>query len=182
MQEPMLERARALIDGARSRGQLKRDGAAIDADPRLRDAVIAAARAAGNPLPPQAADWPGKRLLRRARARDVQAQQRTTPIARDEAFTCAHCGLDVPAHGRTARDHCPACLRSLHVDVVPGDRAAGCGGLLDPIGLVGSPHAPRIRYRCRRCGAERVNQAILDGAPPDDWAAVIAVSSSAGPA
>lgn len=128
-------------------------------------------------LPDDAVDWPAKRLLRRARGREEEARRRTNPVARDEAFVCAHCGLDVPPHGRTARDHCPRCLRSLHVDVVPGDRAAGCGGLLDPYELERRGDDLRIRYRCRRCGAVKVNRALLDGDPPDDWGALLRVGA-----
>lgn len=163
------------------RGELKRCAAQIDADRGLREVVIKLALRRGVELPDEAQDWPGKRLLRWARGRAQAAQVRSTPIARDEPFVCAHCGLAVPAHGRTARDHCPACLRSLHVDVVPGDRAAGCGGLLDPTRLESRGGQHRIIYRCRRCGAERVNRAILDGEVPDDWGAITRLSKGEVP-
>jgi len=32
-----------------------------------------------------------------------------------------------------------------------------------------------IHYRCRSCGHEGVNQALVDGDPPDDWDQVIAL-------
>ena len=175
----MRERARELLDAAVGRGALKRLAAALDAEPGLREAVLAEARRRGVILPDEAESWPAKRLLRRARGRDVEAQVRTTPIHRDEAFTCAHCGADVEPHGRTARDHCPRCLRSMHVDVVPGDRAADCGGVLDPVGAEQSGGGGwRLRYRCRRCGQERVNQVILDGDDPDDWGLVTQLAAS----
>ena len=60
---------------------------------------------------------------------------RTNPIRRDAPFTCAHCGAGGAIGGARVRDHCPGCLRSLHVDRVPGDRAASCGGILDPVDL-----------------------------------------------
>jgi hypothetical protein len=173
-------RARDLLDRRFSRGELKRLASALDRDPALREAVIAEAVRRGAAPPDGAAGWPGKRVLRWARGRADEAQERTTPIARDEAFVCAHCGLAVPPHGRTARDHCPRCLRSAHVDVVPGDRAAGCGGVLDPVAVEGSSAAPRIRYRCRSCGAEKVNRAALDGDPPDDWRAIVALAAGEG--
>lgn len=176
-------RARDLLARARSRGDIKRLGAWLDeqADPGLRQAVVAAGRARGADLPEEAADWPGKRLIRAALAREEAARVATNPTARDEAFTCAHCGLDVPPHGRTARDHCPRCLRSLHVDVVPGDRASDCGGILDPIGLEVRAGASRLRFRCRRCGAEKVNRALADGVPPDDPVALALVSRGERP-
>jgi DNA-directed RNA polymerase subunit RPC12/RpoP len=93
-----------------------------------------------------------------------------------------HCGAVVEAHGRTARDHCPRCLHGLHVDVVPGDRASDCGGLLQPVGAEqAGGGAWKIRYRCRICGAERVNQAILDGDTPDAWSEITRLAASSGP-
>lgn len=173
------ERAAALLaatEGA-SRGLVKRLAEALDGDSGLRGAVIALGRRRGADLPAGAEAWPAKRVLRRCRAREADARERTNPIHRDEGFTCVHCGADVPPHGRTARDHCPHCLRSVHVDVVPGDRAAGCGGVLDPVGVEVRGDVAMIRYTCRTCGASRVNRAVRDGSPPDDWEAVIALGS-----
>ena len=52
-----------------------------------------------------------------------------------EAFTCRCCGRLVTPDGAASahRNHCPNCLTSLHVDVEPGDRAADCGGLMEPV-------------------------------------------------
>lgn len=176
----LVAEARALLDATGGRGAIKQLAAALEEDAALRWAVVEEGRRRGAQLPDEAVGWPAKKLLRRARARALDAQERTNPIARDEAFVCASCGRDVPPHGRTARDHCPYCLRSLHVDVVPGDRAAGCGGILDPVSAERRGDRIMLRYRCRRCGAERVNQAILDGAVPDDWEAVVQVSAGEG--
>ena len=41
----------------------------------------------------------------------------------DEDYICDVCGDEVKALGYTARDHCPNCLASKHVDINPGDRA-----------------------------------------------------------
>ena len=66
------------------------------------------------------------------------------------------------------RDHCPYCLRSLHVDDVPGDRAAGCGGILDPVDLRLEGRAGVvIEYRCRRCGLTHRNRAHPEDILPD---------------
>ncbi|MBN2801346.1 MAG: RNHCP domain-containing protein [Deltaproteobacteria bacterium] len=99
---------------------------------------------------------------------------------RDEAFTCLHCGAEVPPMGHTARDHCPHCLRSLHVDVVPGDRANPCGGLMDPVGVELAGERVTIHYRCRACGEQHRNKALLDGAQPDTWRAIVALSKGEG--
>lgn len=105
-------------------------------------------------------DAPVDKLLRRAQGRDAAAQVRKNPIARNEGFACAQCGEDVlPAPGSSVRNHCPRCLHSLHVDgPVPGDRAAGCGGVMVPVDREQRDGGWRIQQRCRRCGHERWNR------------------------
>lgn len=99
-----------------------------------------------------------ERLLRRARGADVAARVRRNPIHRNEAFTCAHCGHAVPPAPSGVRNHCPRCLRSLHVDgAVPGDRAADCGGVMHPVALE-TTGGLGVRQRCARCGHERMNR------------------------
>jgi len=176
----LADRARALLDAARRRSDAKRLAPQLDADPALREAVVAEARRRGVLLDDEAVHWPAKKLLRRARGAEEEARRRTNPVARDEAFACAHCGAEVAPARRTARDHCPRCLHSLHVDVVPGDRAAGCGGLLVPVDAVQKGDRFHLTYRCRRCGEVRHNRALLDVDDPDDWAALIALTARAG--
>jgi len=171
------DRARALIDAARTRGDIRRLAIELDADPALRAAVIAEGRRRGVVFGEDAASWSARRVLRRARGREATARLRTNPIARDEDFECAHCGAWVPAHGRTARNHCPACLCSLHVDEVPGDRASECGGLLEPVGVEMVGGHPVIGHRCRTCGAQRRVRAVLDGQMPDSWSRIAALSA-----
>ena len=79
-----------------------------------------------------------------------------------EDFTCEHC--DRPVRGNGYTNHCPHCLHSKHVDVNPGDRAASCGGLMEPV----AAGIERDRYfvvqRCRKCGKLHRNKV----APHDD--------------
>ncbi len=161
---------------ARTRGDIKRAGAWLEgqgADQRA--ALVARARARGVEIPAEWEALPGKKLLRLCLARADDAQVRTNPIPRDEACRCGHCGRDVPAGGRRPRDHCPWCLYSLHVDVVPGDRAEGCGGALVPV-TVGDGD---IGYRCDGCGALRRNRILDDVDPPDDPRALAACAARA---
>jgi uncharacterized C2H2 Zn-finger protein len=82
-----------------------------------------------------------------------------------EAFLCAHCGTTVPgeAPGTAQRNHCPACLRSLHVDVVVGDRRSLCAGVMDPISLwLRHGGELALLHRCRRCGVIRSNRIAGD--------------------
>ncbi len=165
-----------LTEAGAGRRALKRAAAALDAmEPGAKGALVALARERGVELPDEAAGWPGKRLLRRALAREEAARERSNPIRRDGAFTCGGCDAAVAPGGGRVRDHCPRCLRSLHVDVVPGDRAAGCGGLMDPTGLELRGGEAVIHYRCRRCGA-----AGRCRAHPDDDAVALAELSGRG--
>lgn len=87
-----------------------------------------------------------------------------------EDFTCSHCGKAVSGDGYT--NHCPACLWSRHVDIEPGDRRAGCGGMMRPIRLEGAADALRIVHRCEACGFERPNRTN----PKDDCEALLTVA------
>jgi len=81
---------------------------------------------------------------------------------RTEDFTCLACGSPVTGNGYT--NHCPACLWSRHVDNFPGDRAATCRGLMEPVGAELDHGAWVVIHRCTGCGAIKRNRA----APEDD--------------
>lgn len=71
----------------------------------------------------------------------------------DEEFTCLNCNFLVKPLKYTARDHCPNCLYSLHVDINPGDRNNICKGLLEPIGIEKNKKGDyKIIYKCKSCG------------------------------
>ena len=70
---------------------------------------------------------------------------------RDEDFTCEYCGREIKALGYTARDHCPYCLCSKHVDINPGDRLEQCHGRLVPIELEKHKDTYKIVYKCDKC-------------------------------
>ena len=78
------------------------------------------------------------------------------------------CGRPVVAAGAGSdhRNHCPNCLSSLHVDIEPGDRAAQCGGIMDPVGVwVRKNGEWAIIHRCRRCGHLSSNRVAADDNP-----------------
>ncbi len=79
-----------------------------------------------------------------------------------ENFTCGHCGQEVVGDGYT--NHCPVCLWSSHVDIHPGDRAALCKGLMEPVGLEVAGGAYDIIHRCIVCGYQKRNKT----GPQDD--------------
>ena len=73
-----------------------------------------------------------------------------------EDFNCEHCGFFVAGTGYT--NHCPQCLWSKHVDVNPGDRAASCGGLMEPFSISKSGDEFKVMQKCAKCGFERANR------------------------
>ena len=75
----------------------------------------------------------------------------------DENFICEHCGKEVKKAEYTARDHCPYCLYSKHVDINPGDRENTCRGLLKPIGVEKFKDTYKIIYKCEKCSQEHKN-------------------------
>ena len=55
----------------------------------------------------------------------------------NETFVCSCCGKTVVPTGAGSdhRNHCPYCLTSKHLDIDPGDRAADCGGAMEPVAV-----------------------------------------------
>ncbi|MCE5235295.1 MAG: RNHCP domain-containing protein [Clostridiaceae bacterium] len=92
----------------------------------------------------------------------------------DEPFTCRVCGREVRPLLYTARDHCPYCLCSLHVDNLPGDRMNGCGGVLRPVGVETHKGGYKLVYRCEDCGEVKRNKAASD----DDVNLIIRLSAN----
>jgi hypothetical protein len=93
-----------------------------------------------------------------------------------EDFRCLVCGTAVRGDGYT--NHCPNCLWSRHVDVQPGDRAAGCGGLMRPIALEARSHDTVLTHRCETCGHQRRNRT----AAADDEAVLLRLAAQAAQA
>ena len=111
----------------------------------------------------------------------MASRQERFRISRNEGFVCQHCGAAVrPSAGGSCRNHCPQCLWSKHVDVVPGDRASGCGGMMEPVAV--EEDARRgwmIVHRCTCCSAVRRNKAALDDpVQPDCFDALLDVTRS----
>ena len=75
----------------------------------------------------------------------------------DESFICEQCSKKVDKLTYTSRDHCPFCLYSKHVDIMPGDRENKCLGLLKPIGIEKFRDTYKIIYKCSICGQMHKN-------------------------
>lgn len=85
-----------------------------------------------------------------------------------DTFVCAFCGKSVSYEGAGSkhRNHCPHCLSSVHLDNVPGDRSANCGGIMDAIGVwVRKDGEWAIIHRCRSCGHLSSNRIAADDNP-----------------
>lgn len=91
----------------------------------------------------------------------------------DEKFTCEYCGNIVNKLNYTARDHCPYCLYSKHVDINPGDRLNPCHGLLKPIDIEKYKNTYKIIYKCLKC--HKIHKNIM--ANDDDYNIIIKLSS-----
>ena len=90
----------------------------------------------------------------------------------DEDFVCENCNKKVSKLNYSARDHCPNCLYSLHVDINPGDRANDCQGILKPIGIEKFKNSYKIIYKCEKCGQIKKNKIAND----DDMDLIIKLS------
>ena len=91
----------------------------------------------------------------------------------DEEFICENCGKYVSRLEYSARDHCPYCLYSKHVDINPGDRLNTCKGLLIPIDIEKFKNTYKIIYKCEKCNSIHKNIVSKD----DDIDKIIQLST-----
>lgn len=81
----------------------------------------------------------------------------------DNGFVCEWCGKTVSPLGYTSRDHCPYCLVSKHVDILPGDRSNDCGGHLIPYDVeISAKKGYVIHYKCDKCKQTHNNKSATD--------------------
>ena len=92
----------------------------------------------------------------------------------DEKFICENCNHLVEKLNYTARDHCPYCLYSKHLDINPGDRKNPCKGLLKPIGIEKYKNTYKIIYKCLNCNKLHKNIMAID----DNFEKIIELSSN----
>ncbi|MCD5380347.1 RNHCP domain-containing protein [Candidatus Gracilibacteria bacterium] len=84
----------------------------------------------------------------------------------NEGFECDNCSQKIIPHPTgSARNHCPVCLYSKHLDdVSPGDRNSECYGLMEPIGIDYKKNkGDMIKHKCTKC-----DKVILNQIAPDD--------------
>jgi DNA-directed RNA polymerase subunit RPC12/RpoP len=96
---------------------------------------------------------------------DKYAKEHRKMHNKDTQFVCRHCGRTVSAEapGTGHRNHCPRCLRSVHLDNKAGDRASSCGGIMEPIAIsVRKGREWVIIHRCTGCGTLKENRIAGD--------------------
>ena len=94
----------------------------------------------------------------------------------DEPFVCEVCHRKVEPLKVSARDHCPYCLCSKHVDINPGDRQNDCKGILKPISVDKYKDTYKIVYKCQKCNQLHRNIVAVD----DDFDRLLEVMKNVG--
>ena len=99
------------------------------------------------------------------------------------AFDSAACGDHVlPLDNGSYRNHCPHCLCSVHVDVIPGDRASDCLGVMRPVDVAyHSAKGFQIVHECAKCGHRQRNKVAVDCTQPDDLELIRQIQSANAP-
>lgn len=90
---------------------------------------------------------------------------------RNDGFICEYCQRSVPPLDVSCRNHCPFCLSSKHVDILPGDRANPCGGRLRAVSYeISSKKGLVLHFVCELCQAQTRNIAAHEAkTAPDDY-------------
>ena len=86
----------------------------------------------------------------------------------NDSFECENCGYLVEKHPEgSARNHCPKCLHSKHLDKdFPWDRKSDCHGLMKPVWQEMRKNKwTMIIHECQKCGKRMLNKL----APDDDF-------------
>ena len=84
----------------------------------------------------------------------------------NENFSCEHCWKQVEKHPEwSARNHCPYCLYSKHLDnESPWDRASNCLWIMSPVDIDYKKNKwNMIQHKCSKC-----RKTILNKVAPDD--------------
>ncbi|HAU33969.1 MAG TPA: RNHCP domain-containing protein [Lysinibacillus sp.] len=94
----------------------------------------------------------------------VLEEEQLSRKTKNTAFHCEQCGIDVtPLNNGSFRNHCPHCLYSKQLDIVPGDRANPCKGLMKPITIdYSSKKGYQLVHQCTKCGHQSRNKVAVD--------------------
>ena len=91
-------------------------------------------------------------------------KQKSQRVDSEKQFVCRHCGRTVneEAPGTKHRNHCPWCLRSVHLDIDAGDRSSSCNGIMEPIAVSVRRGEWILIHRCLKCGNLKANRIAGD--------------------
>ena len=131
----------------KTRGEIKRFAQRVQKSPEIRSVFDEVMKG----IVRVDVSFPIKKQIRMYLDRSSAAQVRTNPIFVDESFVCGNCNKEVPIGKVMIRDHCPFCLWGRHLDNVPGDRSADCGGLMKPMSFSVTGGIRWIHYECIQC-------------------------------
>lgn len=66
-----------------------------------------------------------------------------------------------PLSNGSFRNHCPFCLCSKHLDIIPGDRKNEYRGIMDPIDIdYNSQKGYQLIHKCHKCGELSKNKVV----------------------
>lgn len=90
--------------------------------------------------------------------------------AENTNFCCENCHAEVlPVTNGSYRNHCPYCLYSKHLDLMPGDRKSKCKGLMEPIGIdYSSKKGYQLIHQCMICRKIQKNKVAINTVQEDD--------------
>ena len=83
----------------------------------------------------------------------------------NESFICENCNKKIEKHPEwSARNHCPFCLYSKHLDtLMPGDRLSNCLSLMAPIGIDKKKNKGwMVEHKCLKCRKKILNKLASD--------------------
>lgn len=97
----------------------------------------------------------------------------------NNGFVCKNCGYHVEAlDNGSYRNHCPNCLHSLHVDVLPGDRKSDCIGIMEPVDIIYNPKKGyQIIHKCKKCLHEQKNKIAENCNQSDNFDSILKILS-----
>lgn len=86
-------------------------------------------------------------------------------IMKNESFSCENCSQEISKHPSwSARNHCPSCLYSKHLDKdFPWDRASECHWLMKPVWKDYNKNKGWIViHECQKCAKKIPNKLAED--------------------
>ena len=96
--------------------------------------------------------------------------------AENSSFICEVCGEEVlPLTNGSFRNHCPFCLSSKHLDIIPGDRLSECLGVMKAVDVIKTKKGFQLVHECRECGHRQNNKVAENTVQPDDYDLILEI-------